>query len=160
MNTAELNIRVGGATEKSFRKMKLLEFREEEENNAPIDIDDDDSYDNTDLFCEEEDEEDNDLCSSCNENPIAHLIQPSGHMICTICVKKNNCQLCGCRISNNITIDLVAFEWYFHVFQCFNLNGAPAHFLSICFTWSFFVQWKKRKRPTDWLIKCLIFRKF
>ena len=32
-----------------------MEFEEEEENNAPIDIDDDDSYNNTDLFCEEDD---------------------------------------------------------------------------------------------------------
>ena len=34
-----------------------------------------------------------------DEKPIAHLIQPCGHMICTNCVQKNNCQLCGCRIS-------------------------------------------------------------
>ena len=34
--------------------MQLLEFEEEEENNAPIDIDDDDNYNSTDLFCEED----------------------------------------------------------------------------------------------------------
>ena len=46
------------ATEKSFKKMELMYFEKEEENNAPIDIDDDDIYDNTDLFYEEDDEED------------------------------------------------------------------------------------------------------
>ena len=75
--------------------MELLVFEEEEENKAPIDIDDDDNYDNTDLFCEEDDEEDYDLCSSCDKNPFPHLVQPSGHMICTNCFKKNNCQICG-----------------------------------------------------------------
>ena len=90
--------------------MELLEFEEEEENNAPIDTDDDDNYDNTDLFFEEVDEEDYDLCSSCDENCIVHLVQPCRHMNCTNCVKKKNCQLCGCRISNNITIDLDDFE--------------------------------------------------
>ena len=64
--------------------MELLkEFEEEEENIAP---DDDDNYDNTDLFCEEDHEEDYDLCSGCDEKPIAHLVQPCGHMICTNCV--------------------------------------------------------------------------
>ena len=105
INTTEFLICVGGATERSFRKMELLkEFEEEEENNAPHDIDDDDNYDNTDLFCEEDHEEDYDLCSDCDEKPIAHLVQPCGHMTCTNCVQKNYCQLCGCRISNNITI--------------------------------------------------------
>ena len=105
INTTEFLIRVGGATERSFRKMELLkEFEEEEENNAPDDINDDDNYGSTDLFCEEDHDEDYDLCSGCDEKPIAHLVQPCGHMICTNCVQKNNCQLCGCRISNNITI--------------------------------------------------------
>ena len=36
INSAGLLIRVGGATEWSCRKMELLEFEEEEENNAPI----------------------------------------------------------------------------------------------------------------------------
>ena len=105
INTTAFLIRVGGATERSFRKIELLkEFEEEEENNAPDDIDDHDIYDSTDLFCEEDHEEDYDLCSGCDEKPIAQLVQPCGHMICTNCVQKNNCQLCGCRISNNITI--------------------------------------------------------
>ena len=105
INTTEFLIRVGGATERSFRKMELLkEFEEEEENNALDDIDDDGNYYNTDLFCEEGREEDYDLCSGCDEKPFAHLVQPCGHMICTNCVQKNNGQLCGCRISNEITI--------------------------------------------------------
>ena len=105
INTTEFLIRVGGATERSFRKMELLkEFEEEEENNALDDIDDDDNYYNTDLFCEEGREEDYDLCSGCDEKPFAHLVQPCGNMICTNCVQKNNGQLCGCRISNEITI--------------------------------------------------------
>ena len=95
INNAGLLNRVGGATESSFRKMDLLEFEEEEENNARIDIDVDDNFDNTDLFCEEDDEEGYVLCSSCDENPFAHLVQQCGQMICTNCVKKNNCQLCG-----------------------------------------------------------------
>ena len=37
----------------------------------------------------------NDLCSSCDEELFAHLVEPCGHMIFTNCVKKNNCQLCG-----------------------------------------------------------------
>ena len=37
---AGLLIRVGGATGRAFRKMELLEFEEEEENNAPIGEDD------------------------------------------------------------------------------------------------------------------------
>ena len=52
INTTEFLIRVGGATERSFRKMELLkEIEEEEKNIAPDDIDDDNNYDNTDLFC-------------------------------------------------------------------------------------------------------------
>ena len=94
ITNAGLLIRVGGATERSFRKMELLEFEEKEENNARIDIDVDGNFDNTDLFCGEVDEDD-DLCSSCDENPFAHLVQPCGHMICTNCVKKINCQFCG-----------------------------------------------------------------
>ena len=141
INTTEFLIRVGGATERSFRKLESLkEFEEEEENNAPDDIGDDDNYDNTDLFCEEDHEEDYDLCSGCDEKPIAHLVQPCGHKICTNCVQKNNCQLCGCRISNNVTIHFDEVECYFHVFQCFNLDGALAYlFFSICFTLSIFV---------------------
>ena len=50
MNTAGILIRVGGATERSFRKKELLEFEEEEESNTTIHIDDDDNYDKTDLF--------------------------------------------------------------------------------------------------------------
>ena len=76
--------------------MELLEFGKEEENIAHIDIDDDDdNYDNTDLFCEKDDEEKYDSCSGCNENPFAHIAQPCGHMVSTNCVKKNNCQLCN-----------------------------------------------------------------
>ena len=95
-------------------KWKLLEFEEEEESNdnAPIYIDDGDNYDETDLFCEEDDEKDNDLCARSDENPIAHLVQPFGHLICPNCVKKNNCQFCGWRISNTITVildDLIKF---------------------------------------------------
>ena len=103
------------------------------------DIDDDDKYDNTDLFCEEDHEEDYDLCSGCDAKPIAHFVQPCGHKICTNCVQKNNCQLCGCRISNNVTIHFDEVECYFHVFQCFNLDGAVAylffnlfHFVNFC----------------------------
>ena len=47
--------------------MELLEFEDEEENNALIDIDEDDNYDKTDLFSEEDDEN-YDLCSGCDEN--------------------------------------------------------------------------------------------
>ena len=123
-------IRVCGATERSFRKIELLkEFKEEEENNAPNVIDDDNNFDNKDLFCEEEDEEDYDLCSGCDENPNAHLVQPCGHMICVNCVEKNNCQLFGCRIYINITIDLDDFEF----------NGTPANFFPTCFILSIFV---------------------
>ena len=95
INTTGLLIGVGGKTERSFRKIDLLEFEEEEENNAPSDIDDEDNDDNTDLFCEEVVEKDDDLCSGCGENSFAQLVQTCGHMICTHCVKKNNCQLCG-----------------------------------------------------------------
>ena len=59
--------------------------------------------------------------------------------IFTNCVQKNNCQLCGCRISNNVTIHFEEVEGYFHVFQCFNLDGALAslffnlfHFVNFC----------------------------
>ena len=90
--------------------MKVLEFEKEEDNNAPIDIDDDGKYDKTDLFYEEDDVEDNDLCTGCNEIPIAYLVQPCGYMILTNCVKKNNRPLCGFRASNNKTIDLDDFE--------------------------------------------------
>ena len=81
------------ATKRSFRKIKLLEFGEEEENNASIDIDDDDLYDTTDVFCEQDDEEDYDLCSGCDENPFAQFFQPCGHMIRINCVMKNNWHL-------------------------------------------------------------------
>ena len=87
-----------------------MEFEEEDEVNAPIDFDDDDNYDKTDLFCVGDDKEDNDFYSGSNEKPIAHLVQPCGHLICPNCVKKSNCQFCGCRISNNITIALDYFE--------------------------------------------------
>ena len=64
INTAEFLIRVGGATERSFRKMELLkEFEEEEENNALDDVADDNNYDNSDLFCEEVDEKDVMICA-------------------------------------------------------------------------------------------------
>ena len=108
-NAAVLLICDGGTTERSFGKMELLEFEEGEDNIAPIQIDDNDNYDDTDLFYEEDDEE-NDLCSSCDENLIAHLVQACVHRNFPSCVKKNNCQLCGCRISNNITIDLHNFD--------------------------------------------------
>ena len=75
--------------------MELLEFEKEEENNAPIDIDDDDKYDNSDLFCEEDDNEDFHLSSGCGENPFAHFFQSCEQMICTNCVKRNNCPLGG-----------------------------------------------------------------
>ena len=66
----QLLIRANGATERFFRKMEILEIGEEKRNNAPtgIDDDDDDKHDNTDLVCEEEHEEDYDLCSGCDEN--------------------------------------------------------------------------------------------
>ena len=95
INTARLRISVGGATEKSFRKIELLELEGEEEKNTPTDIDYDHKFDRTDLFCEEDDEKDYDLCSGCDENRSAHLNQPCGHMISTNCVKKNNCPLRG-----------------------------------------------------------------
>ena len=136
--STEFLIRVGGATERSSRKMELLkEFEKAERNHAPDDIGDDDNY-NTDLFLEE-DHKDYDLCSGCDEKPFAHLVQPCGHMICTNCVQRNYCQLCGCRISNNITIHFDEVECYFHVFQCFNLHGGLAyhffnlfHFVNFC----------------------------
>ena len=99
INTAGLLIRVGGDTERSFGKMELSDFEGEEKNDVPIDIDDDDNYDDTDLFCEEDDAEDYDLCSGADENDFAHLVQTCANMICTNCVKKNNSQLCRCRIS-------------------------------------------------------------
>ena len=44
INTTEFLIRVGGATERSFRKMELLkELEEEEESNAPDNFNDDDN---------------------------------------------------------------------------------------------------------------------
>ena len=95
--------------------MELVEIEEEEEKNAPIDFDDDDDDDDDDfnnsvLFCEEDDEEVYDLCSSCDENLFAHLVQPCGHRIRNNCVNKNNCQFCGCQLSDNITIDLEYYE--------------------------------------------------
>ena len=76
--------------------MELFDFEEEELSNAPIDIDDDDDdYDNTDLLCEGDDKVHYDLCSGCDANPFAHLVQPCGLMIYTICVKKNSRELCG-----------------------------------------------------------------
>ena len=86
IKTVGLLIRVGEATERSFRKMELLEFEDEEENNAAIDLDYDDNYDGTDLFCEEDDEKYYNLCSSCDENTFAHVVQACEHMICTNCV--------------------------------------------------------------------------
>ena len=80
---------VDGASERSFKKIKFLEFEEEEENNSPTDFDDD-GFDNTDLFCDEDDEEDYVLCSGCDENLFAHLGQLCSHMISTNCVIKNN----------------------------------------------------------------------
>ena len=115
--------------------MELLEFEEQEENKAPIDIDDDDNYDDTDLYCEDVDKKDYNLYSSCDENPSAYLVQQCGHMIWTNCVLKTHCQLWGCRISNNKPIDLDNFEWYFHVLQCCNPVGAPVHFFQTFFTW-------------------------
>ena len=87
--SAGLLVRVGGATEKSFKKMKFLEVEEEEENIAHIGInDEDDNYDNTDLLCEQDDGDDYNLCSGCDENLTAHLVQPGGYLIRTNCVKK------------------------------------------------------------------------
>ena len=125
IGSAGLPIRVSGTTERSFRKTKLLEFEQGEEINAPIVFDDDNNYDNPDLLCEEDDEEGYKFCSSCDENPFGHLVQPAAQTICIKFFKKSNSQLYGCRIANNITIDLDIFNWYFHVFQCFNLNDAP-----------------------------------
>ena len=91
--------------------MELLkEFEEEKENNAADDLDDDDFYDSSNLFCEEVDEEEYDLCSGCYEKPIAHLVQTCGHMICATCVKNNKCQSCGCQVSKNESIDFDDFE--------------------------------------------------
>ena len=91
LNTVEFFNRVGGATERYFGKMEVLKkFEGEEKNNAPDDVDGDDSHNNRDLFCEEVDEEDYDLCSGCNEKPIAHLLQPWGHTICSNCVTNKN----------------------------------------------------------------------
>ena len=91
--------------------MELLKELEEEEYSALDDVADDSNYDNSYLFCDEEaDEEDYDLCSGCHEKPIPYLVQQGGDFICTNCVKKNNCQLCRCRISNNITIDFDEVE--------------------------------------------------
>ena len=50
-------------------------------------------------------------------------------MICTNCVQKNVYELCGCRISNNITIDFDEVERYLLACPCFNL-GALADFFS------------------------------
>ena len=61
----------------------------------------------------------------------ASLSNRASILICSNCVRKNNCQLCRCRQPNNITTDLDDLEWYFHVFQCLDLNGAPAHFLKL-----------------------------
>ena len=45
-----------------FQKDGIIEFEEEEENIAHIDVDDDDdNCDNTDLLCEKDEKEDNDL---------------------------------------------------------------------------------------------------
>ena len=44
--------------------------------------------------------------------------------------RENNFQLNGYRIFHNITTDLDDFEGYFHVLQCFNLNGAAALFFT------------------------------
>ena len=75
INTTELLSRVGGATERSFRKMELLKkAEEEEENNAPDDVADDNNYDKSDLFCEEVDEEDYGLCSGCGEKPVVPIL--------------------------------------------------------------------------------------
>ena len=153
INTAGLLIRVGGATERSFRKIELLEFEEEEENNAPIDFDYDNNYDNTDLFCEEDDDEDYDLCSGCDENPLGQLVQPCRRMICSNCVKKNNCQLCGlCELALSKD-DRGHWEWVCYLGRsnwgsrgtdCWGINHASE---------------AKRKRPTDWMVKFLIYRK-
>ena len=87
LNTAGLFFGVGGAAERSFRELELLEFEEEEENSSPIEVDDDVKY-NTDLFCQENDEKDYELCSRCDESPFAHLVQLCGHTICTNCQEK------------------------------------------------------------------------
>ena len=86
-NTTEFLIRVGGPTGRSFREMELLKkFEEEEESNALDDVADDNNC-NNDVFREEVDGEDYDLCSGCDEKPFAHLVQPCGHMNCTNCVQ-------------------------------------------------------------------------
>ena len=68
--TTKLLSGVGGARERFFRKMELLEFEEEEENIAFIDIHDV----NTDLFFEEDKEDVFDLISNCDGNPVSHLV--------------------------------------------------------------------------------------
>ena len=76
--------------------MELLEFTEEEKNVAiDIVVDDDDDDDNTDLFCEEDVDEDYVSCPDCGENNFAHFFEPCRRMIYTNCVKNNNCQLSG-----------------------------------------------------------------
>ena len=99
-NTEALLVGVGGATERSFRKIELLEIEEEEEeeeNFAAICNDDvDDNYDNTDIFCEQDGEEDYDLCSGCDENSYCPPCATMRAYDFTNCVKKSNCQFCGC----------------------------------------------------------------
>ena len=96
INTVKFIICVFGSTGRSFRNIEMAKkIEEEEERNAPVDVADDSNYEKSDLFCEEADDEGYNLCSGCDEKPIAHLVQPCRHVICTDCVKKTNCQLCG-----------------------------------------------------------------
>ena len=85
--------------------MKFLGIEEEEENNAHIGIDDeDDNYDNTDLFCEQADGDDYNLCSGCDENVTVHLVQPCGYLICTTCVKKKTVIFSTCSTWSTFVI--------------------------------------------------------
>ena len=78
INTAGLLTRVGGASERSFREIELLKEFEEEENNAPDDVVDDDNYLSSDLFFEEVDGKDYDLCSGCDGNLFSTLSNRAG----------------------------------------------------------------------------------
>ena len=53
--------------------MELLEFGEEEENIAHTYIDEE-NYDNTTVFCDQDDEKYYNLCSSFDENSFAQLV--------------------------------------------------------------------------------------
>ena len=76
-----------------------MDYAEEEENNAPDDVDDDGNHNSSDLFCEEV-EEVYGLCSGFEGKPSTYFVQPCGHMICSNCLKRKNWNLCGCQKPN------------------------------------------------------------